>query len=142
MPNCRPYEILNNFLRQTSPFTPFNQYRFWQFLTTQITLSDLKQKLDIILSDFHNISTKVQTSYLFEVINSTSGNGCGELTLNGARKRPTGPLLLPSPQLAASIPRTPSMNFKKQHSQRRSSLAAPRSPGKMLEPTKSSINLG
>ena len=98
-----------------------------------------KTKVRVPLITYH---TKVQTSYFFEVINSTSGNGCGELTLNGARKRPTGPLLLPSPQLAASIPRTPSMNFKKQQSQRRASLAAPKSPGKMLEPTKSSINLG
>ena len=67
---------------------------------------------------------------------NSGGNGNADLLLNGGRKRPTGPLLLPSPQLTASIPLSPNMK-------RRASLAvSPRNNGHQLEATKSSINLG
>lgn len=64
---------------------------------------------------------------------------------NGGRKRPTGPLLIPSPETAASLPLSPS-HFSS--TSRRPSLAVSPSAmtsgrlGTMLDPMTNSVNLG
>ena len=70
------------------------------------------------------------------------------LGLNGARKRPTGPLLLPSPQSSTNVPLSPSITFKRRPSLNTAALPGAGGggvggfePKKLLEPTKSSINL-